>query len=92
MAIMTEAFRASYVASARPREARSSVVLSVLGTVVGVVAGTLVRLRRELLTVAGFACLAASAWTFALWAGLAATGVALLVLEFLTSDAGETRR
>lgn len=87
MALMTEAFRASYVATAQPRvRARGSVVLAVLGTIVGVVLGTVVRLRRELLTIAGLACLAASAWTFSLWAGLAATGVALLVLEFLTSE------
>lgn len=93
MALMTESFRTSYVASARPRErVRASVVLSVLGTIVGVALGTLVRLRREVLTVAGLACLAGAAWTAGLAAGLAATGVALLVLEFLTSDAGETRR
>lgn len=93
MVVMSESFRESYATSVRPRaSARASLVLAVLGTIIGMVAGTLVRLRRELLTVAGLACLAASAWTFALWAGLAATGLALLVLEFLTSDSGEQRR
>lgn len=92
MVVMSESFRASYTTSVRPRERRPSVVLAVLGTIIGVVAGTMVRLRREVLTVAGLACLAASAWTFALWAGLAATGLALLVLELLTSDSGEQHR
>lgn len=90
MALITDSFRTNYATSVRPREStRPSVVLSVLGAIVGVLAGTLVRMRREVLTVAGLACLAASAWTFAMWAGLAATGVALLVLEFLTSDSGQ---
>ena len=47
--------------------------------------------RTELLTVAGFGSLTASAWVaFGLAAGLAAVGVSALVVEFLTGD--EERR
>jgi len=47
--------------------------------------------RTTLLTLSGFGSLTASAWVaFGLAAGLAATGVSALVLEFLTGD--EERR
>lgn len=39
-------------------------------------------LRDGALTAAGLGCLTATAWTFALWAGLGALGVSLLVLEW----------
>lgn len=43
--------------------------------------------RTAILTVAGLGSLTASAWVaFGLAPGLAATGVAALVLEFLTDD------
>lgn len=40
------------------------------------------RLRTGVLTAAGLGCLTAAAWTAALWAGLAALGVSLLLLEW----------
>jgi hypothetical protein len=47
--------------------------------------------RTELLTLGGFGSLTASAWVaFGLAAGLAATGLSALVVEFLTGD--EERR
>lgn len=50
---------------------------------------------RMLLTLAGFAFLCAAAWWVAVPFGLAAVGVSLLVLEWLTDDApagGQPRR
>lgn len=55
-----------------------------------IVASALARAREArtaLLTVAGLGSLTASAWVaFGVAPGLAATGVAALVLEFLTTD------
>lgn len=49
--------------------------------------------RTTLLTLAGFGSLTASAWVaFGLAAGLAASGVSALVLEYLTGDDGEEKR
>lgn len=43
--------------------------------------------RTAALTMSGLDCLAASAWTaFGLPAGLAAAGIALIVLEFLSGE------
>ncbi|MBH1939055.1 hypothetical protein I5Q34_33170 [Streptomyces sp. AV19] len=51
--------------------------------------GKLKAARTGVLTLSGFGSLTASAWTaFGTPAGLAASGVALLILEYLT---GETR-
>jgi hypothetical protein len=44
--------------------------------------------RTPILAVGGFGFLDAAAWTAATWAGLAAVGVSLLILEALS---GETR-
>lgn len=55
--------------------------------------GKLRRGRTALLTSGGFASLTASAWTgIGLWAGLAAGGVSLLLLEYLTNDGEGARR
>lgn len=48
------------------------------------------RVRTAALTVGGLGCLTAAAWTMALPAGLAAAGVSLFALEYLTND-GSTR-
>ncbi len=42
--------------------------------------------RTPVLTVGGFGFLSAAAWTLHVAAGLAAIGVALLILEYLTSS------
>lgn len=48
--------------------------------------------RTAVMTVAGFGSLTASAWTaFGTAAGLAATGVSFLIVEFLTTDEGTKR-
>lgn len=44
------------------------------------------RLRTAVLAVAGFGCLCAAAWMVAVPLGLAAAGVSLLVLEWLTEE------
>lgn len=49
------------------------------------------RLRTAVLSVAGFSCLTAAAWTIALPLGLTAAGVSLLVLEALTNNEGTSR-
>ncbi|MFI9235779.1 hypothetical protein [Streptomyces sp. NPDC053079] len=49
--------------------------------------GKLKAARTGVLTLSGFGALTASAWTaFGTPAGLAASGVALLVLEYLTGE------
>ncbi|NGO68529.1 hypothetical protein [Streptomyces boncukensis] len=48
--------------------------------------------RTALLTTGGFGTLTASAWIgLGTWAGLAAGGVSLLLLEYLTNDGGDRR-
>lgn len=48
---------------------------------------TLVREHRTVvLSVAGFGCLTAAAWTMHTAAGLAVAGVSLLVVEYLTTE------
>jgi hypothetical protein len=49
----------------------------------------LVKARRAVLTVAGVGLISAAAWTVAVPLGLAAAGVSLLVLEYLTAPSGE---
>jgi hypothetical protein len=44
------------------------------------------QLRTAALSVAGFGCLTAAAWTVALPLGLAAAGVSVLLIEYLTGD------
>ena len=73
---------------ARPttRSARRP-LLAVLAVMAVQLVALLPRARTALLSVAGFALLVAGAWTtFGLGAGLAASGVALLVLEYLSDD------
>lgn len=68
--------------TAQPRKA-------VLAVLLGTLAALLVRLlraRREILTLTGLGFLAGAAWTYGTGAGLAATGLAVLVLEFLMGD------
>lgn len=47
--------------------------------------------RAAALTVGGFGCLVAAAWTLHPVAGLAAAGVSLLLLEWLTQPSGGNR-
>ncbi len=49
---------------------------------------TLASVRQVALTVGGLGCLSGAAWTAATWAGLAATGVSLLLVNWLSGDGG----
>lgn len=68
-----------------PRTSRLSALAILLGVVLANVVRITVRLKREALTLAGLGLLAAAAWQHSTIAGLAATGVACLVLEHLLS-------
>lgn len=48
--------------------------------------------RTALLTVLGFGALCVCAFLLAVWAGWAAIGVSLLVIEWLTGDQGAQSR
>lgn len=41
---------------------------------------------RGWLSIVGFAALVAAAWTFALWAGLVALGLACLLIDWMTDN------
>lgn len=47
------------------------------------------QLRRAALSLGGFGCLTAAAWTVAMPLGLAAAGISALLVEYLTSDGGQ---
>ena len=83
------------VARLRARPARATRRRPLL-TVLAVAAARLVvatsRARTAAMSVAGFGCLTMAAWTVSTSLGLAAAGVSLLVLEYLTNDGGGRRR
>lgn len=83
------------VARLRARPARATRRRPLL-TVLAVAAARLVvatgRARTAAMSIVGFGCLVMAAWTtFGLGAGLAATGLSVLVLEYLADD-GRARR
>lgn len=61
-------------------------LLAVLGRLAARVVERLPRARTTLLSVGGFGLLSTAAWMVAVPAGLAAAGVSLLVLEYLSGD------
>jgi len=71
---------------------RRRAALATLGMLLARLVVALPRLRAAALSVGGFGCLTAAAWTVAMPLGLAAAGVSLLVLEWLTSDESGRRR
>lgn len=87
-----EAFKAEHrrlrAAPAQPR----TPLLAVLGVLAARVLVAAPKARTAVLTVGGFGCLTAAAWTVAVPLGLAVAGVSLLVLEWLTSDSGARGR
>jgi uncharacterized membrane protein YdjX (TVP38/TMEM64 family) len=80
---------------ARLRAARAPRTRRPILTILAVMAARAVagfpRARTAVMSVAGFGCLVAAAWTVSMAAGLAAAGVSLLALEYLTDD-GDRRR
>lgn len=77
---------------AQPARAPRRALLTTLAVVAARVVAALPRARTAVLSVAGFGCLTAAAWTVGTGAGLAAAGVSLLVLEYLANDGGGGRR
>ena len=72
---------------ARPVRVRRRPLLATLAVMAARVMAALPQARTALLSVAGFGLLVAGAWTtFGVGAGLAASGVALLVLEYLSEE------
>lgn len=59
------------------------------GRLAGRLLPSLLALRTLLLSVCGFALITAAFWTLNLAAGLAAAGISLLVLEYLTASGSE---
>lgn len=86
-----ESFSRGYtVRAARPERARRAVprlasLAAALGTLLAALVVGARRLRREALTIGGLGSLVAGAWTYGLTIGLVGTGLALLLLEWLTS-------
>jgi hypothetical protein len=76
---------------ARPARAARRPLLATLAVLAARVVAAVPRARTALLSVAGFGCLTAAAWSIAVPAGLAAAGVSLLVLEYLADDGGRRR-
>jgi hydrogenase/urease accessory protein HupE len=66
-------------------------LLATLGRLAARLVVALPRARTAALSVGGFGCLTAAAWMVAVPAGLAAAGVSLLVLEYLSGEEGRRR-
>jgi hypothetical protein len=89
MATPSATFRSAYRAQRRalattPRRPRTP-VLTHLGRLTARALPTWAGFRRATLSLTGFAALTSAAWTIHTAAGLAAAGVSLLLLEWLTA-------
>lgn len=82
LSTFTGAYRAQR-AVAKPKRPRTP-LLARLGRLAARALPTWQGFRTFTLSTAGFGALTAAAWTIALPAGLAAAGVSLLLLEYLT--------
>lgn len=80
----TGAYRAER-ATARPRKHRTP-LLTRAGRQAARILPGLIALRTLLLSVCGFGLITAAFWTLNLAAGLAASGISFLVLEYLTAS------
>ncbi|TDC47649.1 hypothetical protein E1281_25960 [Actinomadura sp. KC345] len=81
---LTSAYRAER-ATATPKRPRTP-LLTHIGRFAARALPTWEGLRRFTLSVTGFGCLTAAAWTIALPAGLLTLGLSLLLLEYLTAE------
>jgi hypothetical protein len=70
---------------------RRTPVLTLVGRIAARAVVALPRLRTTALSLGGFGCLVAAAWMVAVPAGLAAAGLSLLVLEYLSGEEGRRR-
>lgn len=85
---LLESFTGAYKAeraTARPRKHRTPLLVRA-GRLAARALPNLVALRTLLLSVLGFGLISAAFWTLSLAAGLAAAGISLLVLEYLTAS------
>jgi hypothetical protein len=71
---------------ARPAGVRRRPLLAALAVLAARVVAALPQARTLVLSVAGFGCLVAAAWTVSTGVGLATAGVSLLLLEYLTEE------
>jgi hypothetical protein len=81
---LTSAYAAERSAR-RPRRTRTPLLVHA-GRLAARVLPRWATIRTLLLSLAGFGCLTAAAWSVATWAGLAVAGVSLLLIEYLTSS------
>lgn len=93
MTTAMEAFKAARdtrtVRTRRPALAVLGAGLVALASVLGRRLPSFAALRTTVLAIGGFGCLATAAWMVAVPLGVAAAGLALLVLEFLSGKGGE---
>jgi hypothetical protein len=81
---ITSAYRTER-AVRRPRTPRTPLLVRAARTAARLLP-TWRKVRTTALSLAGFGCLTAAAWTLALPLGLAAAGVSVLLIEYLTGD------
>lgn len=84
LSAFTNAYRTER-ATVRPRTARTPLLIRAARLAARVLPRAR-QLRTAALSVAGFGCLTAAAWTIALPLGLAAAGISVLILEYLASS------
>jgi hypothetical protein len=86
-----EAFTSAYRTERAARRARTprTPLLVRAGRLAARVLPSVKALRRAVLSLAGFGCLTAAAWLVALPLGLAAAGISVLFIEYLTSGDGQ---
>lgn len=80
----TQGFRERRAAT-QTRRPRTPILLRA-GRLAARVLPTWAGFRAFVLHLAGLGCLTAAAWIYALWAGLVAAGISLLILEALTGS------
>lgn len=82
-----QAFTSAYRAerAARRRRTRTPLLICVARLLARTIP-TWRKVRTTLLSLAGFGCLTAAAWTVNLTLGLAAAGLSVLLVEFLSGD------
>lgn len=93
MALQATSFGQAYKAARanRPPRQQRPPILATLGRLLGRLLPTWAAVRTLVLSLAGFGLLVTAAFTLHVAAGLAASGVCLLVLEYLTSSGGSSR-
>jgi hypothetical protein len=84
LSTLTSAYRAER--AARPVRTPRTPLLVRVGRLAARVLPRAKQFRTATLSLTGFGLLTAAAWTITLWAGLAAAGISVLLLEYLAGD------